>query len=86
MADQLRAWWGRVQSYAAVWTQDFLSTYQRLSCPLMIGAAPEDVLYPFLARAAELQPTARVLELKGFNFEPDLDTDTIVSALREFTA
>ncbi|QGN53974.1 alpha/beta fold hydrolase [Novosphingobium sp. Gsoil 351] len=84
MADQLRAWWGRVQSYGAVWTQDFKGIYECLEMPLMIGAAPEDVLYPFLDRAAELQPSARVLQLTGHNFEPDLDASTIADALRQF--
>lgn len=86
MADQLRAWWGRVQSYGAVWTQDFKAIYEGLRVPLMIGAAPDDVLYPFLQRAAQLQPDARVLPLTGYNFEPDLDAATIAAALREFCA
>lgn len=84
MADQLRAWWGRVQSYGAVWTQDFKATYEALEVPLMIGAAPEDVLYPFLERAAQLQPSARVIQISGHNFEPDLDAATIATELRAF--
>lgn len=84
MADQLRSWWGRVQSYSAVWDQDFLGIYTRLDLPLLIGAAPDDVLYAFLGRAQELQPAAQVVELAGANFEPDLDAETLSQALRTF--
>ena len=86
MSDQLRAWWGRVQSYKAVWNQDFTSFYMSVKAPIMIGAAPEDVLRPYLERAAQMRPDARVIDVKGHNFEPDLDTATLVAALLEFTA
>lgn len=84
MADQLRAWWGRVQSYGAVWTQDFPAFYRNVKCPLMIGAAPDDVLYAYLERAKEQRPDARVLELSGANFEPDLDPDRFAAGLADF--
>jgi pimeloyl-ACP methyl ester carboxylesterase len=84
MADQLRAWWGRVQSYSAVWTQDFPAFYQAVRCPLLIGAAPDDVLHPFLERAKMMRPDAEVLELSGANFEPDLDADRFAGGLAEF--
>lgn len=84
MADQLRAWWGRVQSYNAVWGQDFMGMYQRLTIPLMIGAAPDDVLYAFMDRARAMQPDAQVIELTGANFEPDLDAGTLSAALTTF--
>jgi pimeloyl-ACP methyl ester carboxylesterase len=84
MADQLRAWWGRVQSYGAVWTQDFPHFYQAVKCPMMIGAAQDDVLHAYLERAAEMRPDARVLPLGGANFEPDLDADNFADGLRSF--
>lgn len=84
MADQLRAWWGRVQSYNAVWGQDFPSFLKAIACPLALGAAPDDVLYPYLARAAEMRPDARVLDLDGANYEPDLDADRFAAGLAEF--
>ncbi len=86
MSDQLRAWWGRVQSYSAVWDQDFTGFYMAVKAPIMIAAAPEDVLRPYLARAAELRPDALVLDVTGHNFEPDLDTATLVAGLRGFIA
>ncbi|MFQ3595316.1 MAG: alpha/beta hydrolase [Sphingomonadaceae bacterium] len=86
MADQLRAWWGRVQSYKAVWGQDFPAHYMAVGCPILIGAAPDDVLYPFLARAQEMRPDAEVLPLDGANFEPDLDPDTFAAGLARFLA
>lgn len=84
MADQLRAWWGRVQSYAAVWTQDFPSFYKAVRCPILIGAAPDDVLYAYLDRAREMRPDAQILTLSGANFEPDLDADTFAAGLAPF--
>jgi hypothetical protein len=73
-----------VQSYNAVWDQDFLGMYKRLDLPLLIGAAPDDVLHAFLGRAQELQPGAHVVDLAGANFEPDLDAETLSRALRSF--
>jgi pimeloyl-ACP methyl ester carboxylesterase len=84
MADMLRAWWGRVQSYNAVWGQDFPVFYRQVSCPIMIMAAPDDVLRPFLDRAAEMRPDARVLDIHGANFEPDLDPDGFAAGLNDF--
>jgi pimeloyl-ACP methyl ester carboxylesterase len=84
MSDQLRAWWGRVQSYKAVWGQDFPRYYMKISCPMMIGAAPDDVLHAYLGRAAEMRPDARVLPLQGANFEPDLDADNFAAGLADF--
>lgn len=86
MADQLRAWWGRVQSYRAVWGQDFTSFYTAVTCPILIGAAPEDVLHPYLERAKALRPDAEVLPLEGANFEPDLDADRFAEGLAAFLA
>jgi pimeloyl-ACP methyl ester carboxylesterase len=84
MADQLRAWWGRVQSYGAVWDQDFTAFYREISCPLLIGAAPDDVLYAFLERAQSIRPDAMVMPLDGANFEPDLDPTGVANGLTRF--
>lgn len=84
MTDQMRAWWGRVQSYAAVWTQDFPGFYKAVTCPLLIGAAPTDVLRPYLDRAREMRPDAEVLEIEGENYEPDLDADRFAAGLAAF--
>jgi pimeloyl-ACP methyl ester carboxylesterase len=84
MADQLRACWGRIQSYNAVWTQDFPHFFKAVKCPMMIGAAPDDVLHAYLDRAAQMRPDARVLPLSGANFEPDLDADNFANGLQSF--
>jgi pimeloyl-ACP methyl ester carboxylesterase len=84
MADQLRAWWGRVQCYNAVWGQDFPSYFKAIACPMMIGAAADDVLHPYLDRAAAIRPDARLLPLSGANFEPDLDADGFSAGLAAF--
>jgi pimeloyl-ACP methyl ester carboxylesterase len=84
MADMMRAWWGRVQSYAAVWTQDFPAFYKAVRCPILIGAAPDDVLHSYIPRAQEMRPDAEVIELSGANFEPDLDADRFATGLSRF--
>lgn len=84
MADMLRAWWGRVQSYKAVWGQDFTGFYRDVRCPILIMAAPDDVLRPYLDRAAEIRPDAVRHEVDGANFEPDLDPDGFVAGLAPF--
>ena len=84
MSDQLRAWRGRVQSYTAVWGQDFPLYYKQVACPMMIGAAADDVLFPYLDRAAAMRPDAKVLPLSGANFEPDLDADNFAAGLADF--
>lgn len=84
MTSQMRAYWGRVQSYKAVWAQDFTDLYQRVSCPLLVGAAPDDVLHAYLARALELRPDAKAMDIDGANFEPDLDADGVASGIRSF--
>jgi len=86
MADQLRAWQGRVQSYSAVWGQDWPHYYKQVSCPMMIAAAADDVLHPYLDRAAKMRTDARVLPLSGANFEPDLDPETLAAGLADFLA
>ena len=84
MALQLRAWRGRVQAYAAMWDQDFAGLYGQLRCPIMIAAAPDDVLHPFLDRAKSMQPGAELLPVSGGAFEPDLDAETVAAGLATF--
>lgn len=86
MSDQLRAWWGRVQAYKAVWGQDFAGFLKDVRVPLLLLllAGETDVLYPFLARALQMRPDAKTFPLQGANFEPDLDPDTFAEGLRAF--
>lgn len=86
MADQLRAWHGRVLSYSAVWDQDFTAHYKTVKMPLMIMCATDDVLYPYFQRAQDIRPDAVAHELSGANFEPDLDADNFCSKLAAFLA
>lgn len=86
MFDMLRAWQGRVQAYAAVWDHDFTNCFQRVQCPIMVMAAPDDVLFPYLGRAAAARPDVTVLDIAGANFEPDLDSETFSAGLAAFFA
>jgi pimeloyl-ACP methyl ester carboxylesterase len=86
VTDMMRAWWGRVQAYGAVWSQDFTVYYQQVSCPMLIMCAKDDVLWPFFERAREMRPDAQWAVPTGANFEPDSDPDGVANAMRDFLA
>jgi pimeloyl-ACP methyl ester carboxylesterase len=86
MVDTLRAWQGRAMAYRAVWEQDWTATYERVSCPMFLLCAEDDVLYPYFERAKQLRPEAKAVTIAGANFEPDLDTDAVARAIRDFLA
>ena len=85
MADMLRAYLSRPFAYQAVWGQDFTAAYRAIACPLQIMCAPDDVLYPFFQRAAEIRPDAVAHELGGGgNFEPDLRAGEVADRIAVF--
>ena len=84
VVDTLRAYYGRFQTYSAVWDQDFVSFFEQVRCPMLLMCAPDDVLMPFFERACELRPDAETAMLAGANFQPDQDTDGTLEALLEF--
>jgi pimeloyl-ACP methyl ester carboxylesterase len=84
--DSLRAWSARGDAYNAVWDSDQAALLPRVRCPLLLAAAPDDVLAPCLERALRARPDARTAPLAGANFEPDLDPDGCVAAMTAFLA
>ncbi len=84
LLNHVRAYEGRFKTYTAVWDYDFTTPYKNASCPILLMAAEDDVLRPYLERSQELQPGATVAEVSGANFEPELDAEGIVAALRNF--
>tara|TARA_B100001123_G_scaffold415026_1_gene515134 strand:- start:71 stop:865 length:795 start_codon:yes stop_codon:yes gene_type:complete len=84
LLNHVRAHQGRYQAYSAVWDYDFVTPYQNATCPILLMTAEDDVLYPYLARAQEMQPAARVAPVTGANFEPDRDPVSIAKAVAEF--
>ena len=83
MIDMLRAWAARPHAYAAVWEQDFATLYARIACPMLIMAAPDDILFAFFDRARTQRPDATAIVLReGANFEPDLASDEVAEAIR----
>jgi pimeloyl-ACP methyl ester carboxylesterase len=86
LVDTTRAYLGRSMAYRAVWAQDWTALYLQLQCPILLLCATDDVLHPYFARAQELRPDARAVTLGGANFEPDLDCDGTVAAIRGFLA
>lgn len=84
LIDTTRAYMGRYKTYSAVWDQDFCEYYARVTCPIMLMSAEDDVLHPFFARAQEQRPDAQGVILKGANFEPDLDPNGTAEAIIDF--
>jgi pimeloyl-ACP methyl ester carboxylesterase len=82
--DTCQAYMGRFKAYSAVWDQDFTEVFKKISCPLLLMCAPDDVLVAYLDRAREIMPNAEALPLQGANFEPDQDPDGTASAIRKF--
>lgn len=82
MVDMLRAWAARPHAYGAVWGQDFAALFATITCPMLLMAAPDDILFPYLARATAMRPDAIVVPLSGgANFEPDLVPDEVAAAI-----
>lgn len=84
VVDMLRAWRGRAMTYKVVWDQDFPAFYAKTTCPNLIMAARDDVLWPYLDRAKKDHPSAEMVELRGANFEPDLDAPGSARSIRDF--
>ena len=84
LVDTTRAYMGRFYAYSAVWEQDWIALFQRITAPMLLMCAPDDVLYPYFSRAQELRPDAQVAVLGGANFEPDLDPRGTAAALERF--
>jgi pimeloyl-ACP methyl ester carboxylesterase len=84
--DTCRAYLGRYKAYSAVWDQDFTALFKKITCPLLLMCAPDDVLMPYLDRAMKLRPEARHVILQGANFEPDQDPDGTATTLAAFLA
>jgi haloalkane dehalogenase len=84
MWQALRAWRARAWTYDCVWDFDFETYFKQVSCPMLLMAAQDDVLYPGFKRAAAARPDADTAVLKGGNFEPNLDADGTSAAIRGF--
>jgi pimeloyl-ACP methyl ester carboxylesterase len=82
--DTLRAYHSSHQAHESVWDQDFISLFKQIECPMLIMCAPDDVLYPFFNVAKELRPDATYAEISGKNYEPDLDSESIVDNFKTF--
>jgi pimeloyl-ACP methyl ester carboxylesterase len=80
----LRAWRARGMVYRCVWDYPFDDFIAAIKCPTLLMAAPDDVLYLGYQRTKEAMPKAMAVELKGGNFEPNLDPDGVSQAVRKF--
>lgn len=84
LLDTARAWRGRAMAYSAVWDQDWTALFKSVQCPMLLLCAEDDVLFPYFERAKQLRPDATAAVVRGANFEPDLDVEGTVAAVRAF--
>ncbi|WP_242482890.1 alpha/beta fold hydrolase [Pseudomonas sp. TH10] len=82
--DHCRAWKGRVQAYNAIWDQDCLSLFLKVTCPMLATCAEDDVLWPYFSRVNQLHPKVQCIVTAGGNFEPDRDTAFHLQILSDF--
>ena len=80
----LRAWRARGMIYGCVWDYPFDDFIAKLTCPVMLMAAPDDVLYLGYQRTVEAMPDAMAIEVKGSNFEPCLDPEGVSNGIHRF--
>ena len=84
LLDHVRAYYSRYQTYSAVWDYDFTAQYKSSSCPTLLMAAPDDVLYPYLERSKILKPDAELIEISGANYELALDSQNVCLEINRF--
>ncbi|EXJ90265.1 hypothetical protein A1O1_03364 [Capronia coronata CBS 617.96] len=81
--DHIRAWKGRSQIYACIWEHDVGDSITKMnpSCKILALCAKDDVLWKYFdnikALTKSLGRDAVCREIKGSNFSPDLDSETI---------
>lgn len=86
MWQALRSWRARGWTYDCVWDFDFAAYFRKVSCPILLMAAKDDVLHPGFERASAVRPEADTAVLAGGNFEPNLDPRGTSQAIRRFLA
>ena len=82
----LRAWKARGWVYQCVWDYRFDLFIKDVKCPMLLLAAPDDVLHCGFKNTAAACPEAKAVELQGANFEPALDPEGFSRAIDEFLA
>lgn len=80
----LRAWKVRGMIYRCVWDYRFDLFIQEIKCPTLLMCAPDDVLYIGHQNTAAALPNAKVVDVKGTNFEPYFDPDGVSNGVKEF--
>ena len=82
--DHLKAWKGCGQAFNAIVNQDFSALFDKVKGPLLIICSPDDVLWPYFAKAKEARPDADSAVVKGPDYECDVDPDGVAKALHQF--
>lgn len=84
MWQALRSWRARGMVYGCVWDYPFEQYFMALRCPVLLMAAPDDVLFAGYQRSHAARPDCAAVELSGSNFEPYLDARGTSAAIRAF--
>lgn len=84
IAGALRAWRVRGMIYRCVWDYRFDRFMEGITCPTLLMCAPDDVLYPGHLNTAAAMPQAKVVEVKGADFEHYFDPEGVSQGVIEF--
>lgn len=84
MVDHLIAHRTMPMAFSAVWRQDVATLLKNVSAPLFLMCSKDDVLWPLFERACAMRPDAATAIVGGADFQPDLDPDSVATALRSF--
>jgi len=82
--DHLKAWKACGQAFGAIVDQDFSSLFDKVKGPLLVIGSPDDVLWPYFAKAKEARPDAEFAVVKGPDYQCDVDPDGVANALHAF--
>lgn len=84
LSGALRAWKVRGMIYKCVWDYRFDLFIKDVKCPTLLMCAPDDALYLGHKNTADAMPQAKVVDLKGTNFEPYFDPDGVSRGVIDF--
>ncbi|MFH0811594.1 MAG: alpha/beta hydrolase [Pseudomonadota bacterium] len=82
--DHLKGWKACGQAFRAIVDQNFSALFDKVKGPLLLMGSPDDVLWPYFAKAKAARPDAESAVVKGPDYQCDVDPDGVANALHQF--
>jgi pimeloyl-ACP methyl ester carboxylesterase len=82
--DTTKAYESRVQAFNAVWDQDTPGLLGKLTCPLLLMCAEDEMLYQYFPAMVQALPGASQATFRGGTFAPELDASSIAASIAAF--